>query len=553
MVQNSTAVEGRIVTLRRLFARYSVDTLAAILLSATSAGVVLWQNHRLTVLWDVSYILKNTTRFAVRQVPYRDFPFPYAPLTFAFQAAIIGAFGRVYWHHVAWAAIACGAATALAYAIARRLQPLSTALLFTLPLSVLGIYCIVPHPFYDPDCCLAILIALLLLLTRDGDSFTGGALSVLPLFIKQNIGLPFLVVAVIVFILTRRWRSLAGVAIAAMLATAVVAALFGIHDYYRWTIDFAAARRLRPLSEQFGMYDDPDLYWWLAFGVAGLAVPRGAWLMAMPFVWSEFRFFVSDDPNEAEINFLRAWPYFLILALIAAVAGWRRERGFGRFLPFVLIITIHGAFLSQGTWGSTYGIWPLLVLLIAVVFRYSRDTVGTLVVTLVILHFGIFYVMFNKRLSYVKWDDGPMHTSSLPALRGIHMRGEWLPEFEELVAFAGRQIPRDDAILFLPGEDLFYFTTGRRPRVPVLMFDPTVNPYSPREIAAFDARWVIVKRRLQINGVPYPDLDTTLRLLTPRLSAVTHLANYDVYRVTSDSRRSQQADSPLRSSTRASP
>jgi hypothetical protein len=524
-------VEQRIVTSRRFFARTSVDTLAAIFLFATSAAVVLWQNLRLTSLWDVSYILENATRIAAGDVPYRNFPFPYAPLTFVVQAAIIRTFGRVYWHHIAYAAIACGAASVLAFAIARRLLPFAPSLLITLPLSVLGIYCIVPNPFYDPDCCLAILIGLFLLCASDGDSFVGGALCIVPLFIKQNIGLAFLVGAAIAFLLTRRWRSLGGLAIAATLALAIVAAVFGIHDYYRWTIEFAALRRLRPLAEQFGMYDDPDLYWWLAFGVAGLAVPRGLWLMAMPFLWTEYRFFISDDPNEAENNLLRAWPFFLILALIAAFAGWRRERGFLRLLPFVLIGTIHGAFLSQGTWGSTYGIWPLLLVLMAMIFRYtgpSRIAIG--VIALVLVHLGIFYVVTNKRLAYAKWNDGPMRTSSLPALRGLHMRGEWLPEFEELVTFAGRQIPRQDAILFLPGEDLFYFTTGRRPRVPVLMLDRTVNPYSPGEIAALDARWVIVKRRLQINGVPDPDLGTTLPLLGPRLSTVAHLANYDVYR-----------------------
>ena len=201
-------MEQRIVTSRRFFARYSIDTLAAIFLFATSAAVVVWQNLRLTLLWDVSYILENATRIAAGDVPYRNFPFPYAPLTFVVQAMIIRTFGRVYWHHMAYAAMACGAASVLAFAIVRRLLPFAPSLLLTLPLSVLGIYCIVPNPFYDPDCCLAILIGLFLLCASDGDSLLGGALCVVPLFVKQNIGLSFLVGAAIAFLLTRRWRSL---------------------------------------------------------------------------------------------------------------------------------------------------------------------------------------------------------------------------------------------------------------------------------------------------------------------------------------------------------
>ena len=35
------------------------------------------------------------------------------------------------------------------------------------------------------------------------------------------------------------------------------------------------------------------------------------------------------------------------------------------FLPLLLLAAIHGTFLSQQLWGSTYGIWPLLILLLA--------------------------------------------------------------------------------------------------------------------------------------------------------------------------------------------
>ena len=55
----------------------------------------------------------------------------------------------------------------------------------------------------------------------------------------------------------------------------------------------------------------------------------------------------------------------------------------------------------------------------------------------------------------------------------------------------------------IPGEDLFYYATGRRPRFPVLMFDHTVNPYSPEEIVEISRRrnicWLIVKKNLQLQ------------------------------------------------------
>src|SRR5712691_369904 len=190
------------------------DAAFASLLGLGTAAVVLWQNSRLAVLWDLSYVLENATRIAAGDVPYRDFPFPYAPLTFLVQAAIIRLFGRHYALHVAYAAAAAGVATMLTYVIARFFVRPSVAVILCAPLVLLGIYCVFPHPFYDPDCCLAILVALALCHperergTRAGgrrpssarNDILFGFAAVVPLFVKQNIGLPFLVAVVVVLL-----------------------------------------------------------------------------------------------------------------------------------------------------------------------------------------------------------------------------------------------------------------------------------------------------------------------------------------------------------------
>ncbi|MDX6385096.1 MAG: hypothetical protein QOK48_2669, partial [Blastocatellia bacterium] len=56
--------------------------IAGLLLFTATALVVLWQNSRLAVLWDLSYTLENSYRISLGDVPYRDFPFVHAPLTF---------------------------------------------------------------------------------------------------------------------------------------------------------------------------------------------------------------------------------------------------------------------------------------------------------------------------------------------------------------------------------------------------------------------------------------------------------------------------------------
>src|SRR5579864_7744637 len=94
-----------------------MDTFTAILLFTITAAIVIWQNLRLGVLWDLSYILENAHRISLGDVPYRDFPFPYAPITFLIQAVIIRLTGRVFFHHVIYAALAGGAGTVIAWRI----------------------------------------------------------------------------------------------------------------------------------------------------------------------------------------------------------------------------------------------------------------------------------------------------------------------------------------------------------------------------------------------------------------------------------------------------
>src|SRR5437763_7941927 len=136
---------------------WATDFVSGMLLFFATAAVVLWQNSRLTVLYDVSGILENAMRMAEGQVPYVDYPFPYAPLTFLAQAELIRLTGAVYWHHIAYACIVGGLATLVTWRILRILfegavsRPRLLAFLLSLPLIVLGIYCIFPHPFYDPD------------------------------------------------------------------------------------------------------------------------------------------------------------------------------------------------------------------------------------------------------------------------------------------------------------------------------------------------------------------------------------------------------------------
>jgi hypothetical protein len=462
------------------------------------------------------------------------------------------------------------------------------AFLLSASLTVLGIYCIYPHPFYDPDCTLAILIGILLLqrLEIRGASpfraFSCGIVLLIPLFVKQNTGFGFLASIGLVLAALMVWNLWRGYSVAALLwisaggVSAFSAALLLIHgfaglgNYWHWTVQFASARRTPDFGDMLEPYQNYALILWVIAANAGVIVavmlakrmsdrsPSGdsahmpaidrisafvsILLMCAPFIWTVLYLFVDDDPSSRAERLLAVWPFLLIVSLTAAIRRKRGRSATKRILPFVLIGTIGGAFLSQQLWGSTYAIWPLLVILIAMLIADLASSAENMAWTALpiasaiavsLLVSGGFYVWSRERLAYANVWEGAITRSTLPALAGLSARGPWIPQFEELVRFADNNIPRDDGLLMIPGEDLFYYTTGRHPLFPVLMFDHTVNPYGPEQVLALsntkNIRWLIIKRNLQIQGTPYEDEAALLQLLLKDFQLVERLQNYDVY------------------------
>jgi hypothetical protein len=559
------------------------DALAAIALFSLTALVVLWQNLRLGVLWDLSYILENAHRISLGDVPYRDFPFPYAPITFLIQAAIIKLTGHVFFHHIIYAALAGGAGTLLTWRILLHIlrgkvtNHRLIAFLLSAPLTILGIYSIYPHPFYDPDCTFVILLGILLLQRLEIRGFTPtrafccGAVLLLPLFVKQNTGLGFLAcigasLVVLAALNVRRAQSikpqlwiLTGILAALLTALALIHHFAGLHNYWRWTIQFASERRTPQLADMLEPFQNYDLLIWLATAIAGIFLARIAskrarklkraltataiLLISAPFIWSVIYVFLDDDPSSRAERLLALWPFLLITSFAVAIMTVRRRQGINLALPFILIGTILGAFLSQQLWGSTYAIWPLLIILIAILIAELARYIHlgplftpslTAIIAAFLLISGGFYVASRERLSYANVWEGEITRSNLPALKGLSIRGTWIPQFEELVRYSEHEIPKDEGILMIPGEDLFYYATGRHPRFPVLMFDHTVNPYSPLRVQAVaksaNINWLVVKRNLQIQGTPYEDEAALLQLLLGDFQLVRHLENYDVYK-----------------------
>ncbi len=78
--------------------------LTAGLLFIATAAFVLWQSSRVAVLWDLSYLLDISWRFALGQTPYRDFPLVHPPLTFLIQSLLMRIAGCHYLVPILYAA-----------------------------------------------------------------------------------------------------------------------------------------------------------------------------------------------------------------------------------------------------------------------------------------------------------------------------------------------------------------------------------------------------------------------------------------------------------------
>lgn len=534
-------------------------------LFAGSAGVVLWQNTRVGALQDLSYVLNNAYRIAAGDIPYRDFSQPHAPLTFLIQAAIVRLFDSSYRHHMAYAALLSGLATLVTWEIAtymlrgRLARPRLLAFAACLPLVPLGIHSLYPHPWYDADASFFSLLAVLAML-RAANPETGaawpllaGALAVLPVFAKQNVGLAlFAGLQLTALSLAYRpetrgryVRFALGSVLAALASLAVIAVTCGLGAYLTWTAAFAAERRLQP-ALLLDAWRDGRAWVWAASALAGavlitfrrrwLAAGGGALLM-LPLAWG----LVADDGARV---FFRLWPFTLLLA--SALALWSLLRGGAAFeagLTLTLVLACEAAFLAQGVEGSNFALWPFFVILSASISAglSSLRFEGALPVAECYLLLAAFaalvtgtpQLLANRRLAYVHGGGAPK-TSRHPRLAGLHVPGPYLPPLDDLLDFLESCVPADEAIVEIHGEDPIHFALRRRPRLPLVIFDTTVNPYTPDQLVRLflerEIAWVVVKKKRQIRHQPMAHLARVVSLLREHYVPVLENETYLVLR-----------------------
>jgi hypothetical protein len=558
--------------------RLAARVLGIALLFVGSTAVVLWQNTRVAALHDLSYILNTAYRIWAGDVIYRDFSQPHAPLTFLIQAAVLGLFDSSYLHHVWYAALLSGAATLLTFALLHlllrphfaRARPYAfVACLLLIPL---GLHSLFPIPWYDADASFIALLALYAMVRahqpRAGAGWAAfaGGLAVLAIFAKQNMGLALLGASQVLALpwlldparRRRYWLFAASTGLSLALALALIEVTCGLDNYVRWTFSFAAERRL-VLKLPLAPFRRTEIWAWLAAPALGLFVlgasarsrpngPAQRWSLAgflgTALLLAPLLIPLVVGPGHRAALFARLWPLTMPLAAVLAFLTWLRDRRrFEPLLTATLLVFCYGTFLSQGVTASSFAVWPVFCLLLAGILiglrslapglspglceAYLAAAVAAAVVT------GVPQLVTNRRLDYAR-HDGPVHASRHPRLAGLHTGGNYLPRLDELLAFFEQRVPAGEGFTAIPGEDPLYFALRRRPRLPLVQFDRTVNTLSPEQFVelakASGIEWIVAKRQRQLLHQSQTHFPATVRLVLRDYEPVLENDTYLVMR-----------------------
>jgi hypothetical protein len=514
------------------------EFLAITAVAMAAAAMSFYQSGRLVPLVDWSWTTENSYRIARGQRPFIELGMATAPGTYVLQALLIRLFGVSAYVQRVYACVGAAVSVVATVAILRHLGiGRLLRILLGIPLAF-GVYVVYAYPNYDNDAMLTMLLALWWLLwTRERSyrawqMFAAGVALSLPFFFKQNIG--GVMVACILLglaILTvcgygPRWSQWAWAVLGCTLLPAGVlvwlyaaTGIEGLRSYWFWT--FVNAARAHPVEPgriireyQWPACFATAIYWLAAIillKVASrrhqLATPLVGALLALPILYFVYRYEFA--------GILLIWPPLLLVSTVAVIVNGYQRSGpalFRALLLVSLVAIVNAAFISQGILGSTYGHWPIVSLLLGLLMLSLRDQipevkpVALLLPVIMCWTVGLgLYVSSNLRLDYIPRYRGAPVQATHPVLRGMSTPGPWLPLFEELVAFTNANIPFDDKVIAIPGEDPFYSTTGRMPQLSLFQVNDVTFPHEPAWMAeqtvSHDVRWIIIKKRLQMpNG-----------------------------------------------------
>jgi len=527
--------------------RYPIIVL---ILASISTLLVFYQAGRVASLIDYSYQIENAYRISIGDFPFRDFELVVAPGTYLITALLMKLGGDSFNLDglVIYAGIAQFLMIMLTYYIVQKIYCFDNVVSSSLVLlMVFSGYVVYPFPAYNGDVALFILLALsylvwMLSLAQKSVYlfFIAGILIALPTFFKQNVGPIFLVTTMSVLFLTSLWdRSVLSFkqflivfwgALLLFVIFIVVIQSQGVLDQAMFQLFEHPGKVRKPITMAIFVISSylshSAMAGYVVFVMPVLILSiipmdkdtRDDLLALSPILLGVMVYVASNYLLGIPFygsQVLSVWHVATVLSIIFVGIGiyqFRKQGNISLFkalFPLVPILTAHGAFLSQGISGSSLHMEALLVLMSASVLAGLLNVSpaikwGNLIIstTLVLSVFFATYAYNNVRMSFVDLK-GELNGSHTHFKLGnmIATNGPWLPQMEELLTFTEANIPKNEKVAFFPGEDPFFFLSGRISYQRCTQFNATGCSQTPEnilsELLKNKIKWVIVKRSFQ--------------------------------------------------------
>ena len=456
-------------------------------------------------LYDFSYPINIGYRLSLGQVPYRDFDLPLTPGTFYVSALSNTLFGWNATTSLLLTLIISLTSFALLLDILvcnAVLNPLSTNpririfyLASVVATALSGLNYILAMPFYDNMAILAVLLSLNLGVrawtsTRRWLWVAAGCGTLLPFLFKQNIGVAYLVgviLAVSVTVLNnyqkppaiyeRKKLLYAATGLAATAGGGV--ALLQISGSLRPFVSqvFIGAAQSKSLAslETYAPYQSIWVFGVVVCGCVAALVTSSRWvaiLIAWP--WALFGalsavatfHLLNTPPNGYMPTYAlptRMLPVLTVSGVvITLVAAWRSRLFGSPAAPLALILgsVMFGAQLSQGSWGSSYALPPVVLLLGIVTLAWILPMQSRLAIAIVIAAIATFsiwtplYAASGDRLRFVDaFTEQTMGTTgriaSIPADPKEHDAWVELAHLLDTKSLTVAELPMEDPLPYL--------------------------------------------------------------------------------------------------------
>jgi len=514
----------------------------------------MWQTTRTTPLIDYSYQIENAYRIYQGQMPYRDFFLVVAPGTYyalAFLMCITG--GYIHSIIVIYTAIISYITVLLTCTILTRLTPARFLTILPLVPLIVSSHSLYPYPIYDINAITVVLasIALYIHVRRyktESPIFylLIGLMSVITVFMKQNIGGVFVIVfgiGVLIDVWTRENVTRKRIISSILLLTGICIPLV-MYCYYLLSHNaydafvyqtFTFPKYSRNIVQQIDI-----LIQQYKLGL-GYLHPSHLYQLFTTYQTVQFEELYRN-------SILILWTVLSILSMtistIQLISGIQKKHipDIYSLLPFVLVPTALSSYLAHDIVGSSYSTWPVVMILLAYTFRsLSRmfhHVPWHIIHLLVILFFTAVLsraVVENNFLRYYYHYAGKnAYHANLPPIAGLSTPGPWIVNMEAMFDYVEKHIPKNESVVFLPGEDPFFAVTKRINPLPFVQLHYQTYPMDYNSIILMildkQVEWIIVKKQLQV----FPNLGLAdpvyiIEGISSYYTLAQALEGYDVY------------------------